>query len=178
MKTTHKKRKYTKDILTIVVAIVLILFLYIGPRFLLATDTPLIGITTGSMSPAIQVGDLVIVQGVQPEEIKIGDIIIFDPPTEGIGRTAHRVIDIRPLANGTLTFKTKGDANDIEDQYTVYPQNVHGRVIYRIPYIGYVFLDPLILVIIMTIIVVIIILWPENKRRFHHKRKKHILKVG
>jgi len=176
MKKRHEKRKLTRDILTLVVLILSIILVYIGLRFFLATTTPLVVVASGSMSPALEVGDLIIVKGVQPEEIKIGDIIVFDPPREGIGRTVHRVKDIES-ANGNLTFKTKGDANDIEDLYMVYPENIHGRLLNKIPYIGYLALNPLIPVIIITVIIVIIILWPEEKRRFHRKRKAHLPKV-
>ncbi len=176
MKKRHEKKKLTKDILTLAVLILSIILVYFGLRFFLATTTPLVVVASGSMSPALEVGDLIIVKGVQPEEIKIGDIIVFDPPREGIGRTVHRVKHIEST-NGNFTFKTKGDANDIEDQYTVYPENIHGRLSYRIPYIGYLALNPLIPVIIVTVIIVIIILWPEEKRRFHRKRKVHLPKV-
>jgi signal peptidase len=178
MKPSHEKRKHTKDILFIVAIILSVIFFYIGLHFFLATDTPLIALSTGSMSPALEPGDLLIVKGIQPENIKVGDIIVFDPPEEGIGRTIHRVNATQPLTNGTLTFKTKGDANSDIDPYTVYPQTIHGQVIYRIPYIGYIFLDPLILIIIITIIVILIIIWPEKKGRFNHKHKTHSLKTG
>jgi signal peptidase len=178
MKSKHQKRKYTKDILFIIALILSVLSVYIGLRFFLATDTPLIALSTGSMSPTVEAGDLLIVKGVQPEKIKVGDIIVFDPPEEGVGRTIHRVNGTQSLANGTLTFKTKGDANSDVDPYTVYPENIHGQVIYRMPYIGYIFLDPLILIIIITIIVILIIIWPEEKGRFRHKHKIHTLKAG
>ena len=176
MKTGHKKRSSAKNILTIVAIILIFVFLYIGPRIFLATETPFTAIVGPSMSPTLEHGDLIIVKGVRPEEVKIGDIIVFDPSRKEVGRTVHRVVDIKPLANGTLTFETKGDANSDKDPDLVYPENIRGRLLYRIPYIGYIFLDPLILIIIITIIVVVIILWPEEKRRRHRKHTTQMLK--
>ncbi len=173
MKIRRKRRTLTRDALIIAVLIISVLLTYVGLRFFLATDSPFLVIASGSMTPALEVGDLVIVQGIQPQEIKINDIIAFDPPKEGIGRTVHRVIEIQPLPNGTLTFQTKGDANDIEDQYTLNAENIHGKAIIKIPYIGHLALNPAIPVIIITIIIIIVIFWPEEKRKLHHKPKTH-----
>ncbi|MBX5328624.1 MAG: signal peptidase I [Candidatus Bathyarchaeota archaeon] len=175
MQTRHKKKSYLKDALFLTAVILSVILIYVGLRLSLATDTPLVAIDSGSMTPALEVGDLLIIKGVKPEEINIGDIIVFDPPTQGMGRTVHRVITIQPLPNGTLTFKTKGDANEIEDTYTVYPQNIHGRVLYRIPYIGYMVINPAIPITIITVIIIAMIIWPEKKKRkFRHKPKTHI----
>jgi signal peptidase len=176
MKSKHQKGTPTKDILFIIIIILSVIFFYIGLRVLLATDAPLVALSTGSMSPTLQVGDLLVVRGIQPENIKVGDIIVFDPPEEGVGRTIHRVNATQRLTNGTLAFKTKGDANSDVDPYTIYPQNIHGQVVYKIPYVGYIFLDPLILVIIITMAAIIIIAWPQQKRKLHHKYKTHTLK--
>jgi len=170
MKTRHRKKgQLLKDVIFVLALILAVAFIYVGLRFSLATDTPLVAISGQSMNPTLEDGDLTVVRGVPAEEIKVGDIIVFDPQN-GV-RTVHRVTRIQTLENGTLTFKTKGDALDGDDPYTVYPENIHGRLLYRIPYLGYLFLNPTILIIIIAIIVVIIILWPERKGRFHHKTK-------
>lgn len=173
MKTRHhKKRRLLKDVIFVLALILSVVVIYVGLRVSLATDTPLVAISGQSMNPTLEDGDLILVKGVPPEEIKVGDIIIFDPQN-GI-RTVHRVTRIQTLENGTLTFKTKGDALDEDDPYTVYPENIHGRLAFRIPYMGHLFLNPAIIITIIAIIVVIIIMWPESKRRFRHKTKTHL----
>ena len=111
----------------------------------------------------MEVGDLVIIQGAPASSIQIEDIIVFDSP-QGV-RTIHRVTRIETLQNGTLQFKTKGDANPSEDADWIPERNVHGRVIYRIPYIGWLALDPTVPIIILSIVAIFIILWPEKRRK-------------
>jgi len=165
VKLKPKQRKLIVNILTILIPILSAVSIYLGLQIALATTTPWVAVASGSMSPALEVGDLVIVQGVPPTSIQVGDIIVFDPPQES--RTIHRVTQIQTLPNGTIQFKTKGDANPTEDDW-IQEQNVHGRVLYRIPYIGWLALDPTIPIIIIAIIIIIIFLWPEK----HRKRKK------
>ena len=119
------------------------------------------------MSPTLEGGDLVIVQGAPPSNIQVEDIIVFDPP-QGV-RTIHRVTKMQVLQDGTMQFKTKGDAVEQEDDW-VSEQYVLGRVIYRIPYLGYLILDPVIIIVAVIIIAIIILIWPERKGRFsRHK---------
>nr|NIP66513.1 hypothetical protein [Candidatus Bathyarchaeota archaeon]NIU81220.1 hypothetical protein [Candidatus Bathyarchaeota archaeon]NIV67864.1 hypothetical protein [Candidatus Bathyarchaeota archaeon]NIW34452.1 hypothetical protein [Candidatus Bathyarchaeota archaeon] len=70
--------------------------------------------------------------------------------------------------NGTIQFKTKGDANPSEELYWTPEQRVHGRVIHRIPYIGWLALDPTISIIIIITVIIIILLWPEKRRKLSH----------
>ena len=161
MKLTHKQRKRIINILTIAIPILSVIAIYFGLRVTLVTDKPLIGVVGGSMSPALEGGDLVVVQGVPASSVHVEDIIVFDPP-QGV-RTIHRVTRIRP-SDGTIQFRTKGDAVDNEDDW-ISAQHVLGRVIYRIPYLGYLILDPTIPITVVIIIVIIILIWPERKRR-------------
>lgn len=163
MKLKPKHRKVLIDISVILVIILSVLGIYFGFRIALATTTPWVAVASESMSPALEVGDLVIIQGAPASEIKVGEIIVFNTPGEN-SYTIHRVIRTEPLANGTVGFRTKGDATP-EDPDWIPEQNVHGRVLYRIPYIGWLALDPAIPIIIIAIIAIIIILWPENRRK-------------
>lgn len=165
MKLKPKHRKLIINTLTIVIPILSVIAIYFGLQFILATKTPFVTVVGGSMSPTLEMGDLVIVQGVPASNIQVGDIIVFDSP-QGI-RTIHRVTKIQTLPNGTIQFETAGDANPTKKDW-IPEQNVHGRVLYRIPYIGWLALDPTIPIIIVIIIIIIILLWPEK----HRKRKK------
>ena len=141
---------------------------YFGLRFFLSTDMPLVAVASGSMRPTLEVGDLIIVQGIPASEIKVGDIIVFNQPGE-TSNTIHRVVAIETLANGTIEFRTKGDANPTEDPQWTPEQNVKGRVLYRIPYIGFMALIPTIPITVIIIIIIIALAWPEKPKGFHHK---------
>jgi len=166
MKSKH--RKTLLDSLAIVIIVLAAVGVYFGLRFFLSTDVPLVAVASGSMRPALQVGDLVIIQGVPASQIKVGDIIVFNQPDQTIN-TIHRVAAIETLANGTIEFRTKGDANPTEDPQWTPEQNVKGRVLYRIPYIGYMALIPTIPITIIIIIIIIVLVWPERPKRFRHQ---------
>jgi signal peptidase I len=89
---------------------------------------------SGSMTPALHTGDMVVVVKVPAAQIKIGDIIEYrkDATTNII----HRVIDI-DRSNG-LAFITRGDANNTADENPVDPENVIGRVLFNVPKVGWV----------------------------------------
>jgi signal peptidase len=163
MKLKNKQRKLLIDILIIITILAAFFLAYVGLRLFLATDNPFIVIASGSMSPALEVGDVIIVQGVPPTSIQIGDIIVFDSPQKT--QTIHRVTQIQTQSNGTILFKTKGDANPGEDAYLTPEQNVHGRVSYRIPWLGWLALIPMIPMTIAIIIIIIVLIWPEKRRK-------------
>jgi len=163
MKLKPKHRRVIMEVSAVAVVVLSVVGIYFGLQIALATTNPWVAVASGSMSPALEVGDLVIIQGVQASSIQVGDIIVFDAPQGS--RTIHRVTRIQTLPNGTIQFKTKGDANPNEDLQWVPEQNVHGRAIHRIPYIGWLALDPTIPIIIVSTLIIIIILWPEKRRK-------------
>ncbi|OGF71055.1 signal peptidase I [Candidatus Giovannonibacteria bacterium RIFCSPHIGHO2_12_FULL_44_22] len=108
------------------------------PKYLtkkLGTDYPIAAITSGSMWPALHIGDLVLIQAVSKEDLEVGDIIVWQNDK---GFTIHR---IAKLNENTLV--TKGDGNFTEDAPVKY-SDVIGRTVYRdgnpvrIPYMGYI----------------------------------------
>lgn len=148
---------------------VAIISAYLGLKFFLNTGLPLVVVASGSMHPALEVGDLVIVQGVNATKIKENDIIVFDLiENNHTTRTVHRVVNIQMLPNGTYVFTTKGDNNTSPDQTPIPENQVHGRAIYRIPLLGYLTLDPMIPLAIVIIAVIIILIWPERQRKKRH----------
>ncbi|MCL6578390.1 MAG: signal peptidase I [Candidatus Bathyarchaeota archaeon] len=90
-------------------------------------------IASGSMTPAMNPGDIAIIINAPPATIKIGDIIQYrttDAPT------IHRVID-KYESGGTLWFITQGDANNAPDN-PVNARNIMGKVVFIIPQLGWV----------------------------------------
>lgn len=93
-------------------------------------------VLSGSMEPAIEVGDVVIVDEVDPATIEEGDVITYVRAGEETP-TTHRVIGVEE-GDGELAFQTMGDANEDPDASPVPAEQVNGKVIFAIPYIGYV----------------------------------------
>ena len=86
-------------------------------------------ILTGSMEPAINPGDIVIIKKVSPEKIKEKDVITYKLDSAYI---THRVIGIK---DGN--FITKGDNNNVEDSIPVSEDQLVGVEIALIPKLGY-----------------------------------------
>lgn len=92
-------------------------------------------IGSGSMSPAIEKGDVIILKSMKNEEarkIKKGDVLVYNHDNKII---VHRVI--KKSNNGeTISFKTKGDYNNAKDSWIVKQEEVIGIVKFRIRWVG------------------------------------------
>lgn len=98
---------------------------------------PMMVVLSGSMSPAIRTGDLVIddpVGAAQASALKPGQIISFQSGAKVI---THRIAQVE-AANGSVTYETKGDANDSPDTTPVAPSQIVGVYHTSIPNGGYV----------------------------------------
>jgi signal peptidase len=118
----------------LVLAVAAFLLLAIGPRVLgYQTSTML----TGSMSPLINPGDVVVTKPVPAEEIRVGDIITYHIPVEDQRVETHRVTDVITNPDGTIAVRTKGDANNGADPWTA---TITGPTVDRhvltVPYVG------------------------------------------
>lgn len=94
-------------------------------------------IISPSMTPDIQVYDVVFVVKKDPEDIQIGDIISYYSTNSYFGSTpiTHRVIEKFNTNNG-ITFRTQGDANPVPDNEVIMSNNVIGTVRFVIPQLG------------------------------------------
>lgn len=121
--------------------IVILLYLAIGSKgnglpFL--QNYQMFTVLSGSMEPTLNVGGVIIVEKVDPMTLQEGDIITFiSNDTSLSGQVvSHRIIQVVDNNNGRM-FITKGDANEDRDDAAAVPANVIGRVIFHIPYLGY-----------------------------------------
>ena len=98
-------------------------------------------IVSPSMVPAINVLDVVVTMRVNsPEDLEKGDIITFnstDYRYSGVLVT-HRIVDIEETSSGEYLFTTKGDNNNTPDSSRISFNEIYGRVLFRIPKIGYI----------------------------------------
>lgn len=92
-------------------------------------------IVTGSMHPAVRVGDVVATAPVRTEDVSrlpAGSVLLMDDPAKPGTLLLHRLVKHRD--DGTLI--TKGDANRSRDSTPVPPQNVKGVARLRVPSVG------------------------------------------
>ncbi|HIR48511.1 MAG TPA: signal peptidase I [Candidatus Faecimonas gallistercoris] len=97
-------------------------------------------IVSPSMVPTINVEDAIIIRRTNPKELKQGDIISYlatDSYYKGKIIT-HRIISIEEAEDGTLLYRTKGDNNNVADGTLVSEDNIYGKVLFRIPMLGYI----------------------------------------
>lgn len=97
-------------------------------------------IVSPSMVPTIKVQDGIIVQRIEAADLKKGDIISFlssDMRYQGMVIT-HRIVGIEKSQSGDYLFRTKGDNNSVEDGALVKAPDIYGRVIFKIPFLGYI----------------------------------------
>lgn len=95
-------------------------------------------IISPSMTPVIKVQDAIVIKRV--DEYKIGDVCTYlskDPRYFGIMIT-HRIIGTDINEKGEKVYIFKGDANYSADQMSVSKDQIYGKVIMKIPKIGYI----------------------------------------
>jgi len=138
-------------------------------RIVMKTESPIMVVPSTSMVPTLNVGDIVIVKGVDPNTITVGTIIIFRSPGGSID-IIHRVIGIMKEGN-VLYFQTKGDHNAGPDPWSpgVPESNVKGVLLAKVPYIGYVTLSlqgpPGIILILFLIFLMIVFEYYDSRKK-------------
>ena len=92
-----------------------------------------LAVLSGSMEPKYPVGSIVYAKEINPEELKIGDVVSYSIGGETL--VTHRVFDILSEEQQIIT---KGDANDTEDMNPVAYASIVGKVDFHVPYLGYI----------------------------------------
>ena len=155
-----------KDIIIVGVGV---LAIWIGLQVAFGTQNPFYVVASGSMIPVLQVYDVLIVQGHEPfEDISIGDIIVFNRPSDHNRVIVHRVASI--LDDDPRTIRTKGDANPASIPGTDFPiteEEYIGKVAYVLPQVGYVtqLLKPPINYVIIAIVIGIMVIKQVAKKK-------------
>ncbi|MEA2006696.1 MAG: signal peptidase I [Patescibacteria group bacterium] len=134
-------------------------------------------VQSGSMEPKIKTGSVAVVK--QANNYQVNDIITFGPAGKGKTSTTHRIIEIKET-NGKKEFVTKGDVNNAPDQRAVAQDEIIGKVLFSVPYIGYAVSaaqKPIGFVLIIVVPSVFIIydeahkIGKEIKRKINHKKR-------
>lgn len=144
-------------------------------------------VLTGSMEPTLPEQSLILVRETDPGDVRAGDIITFYASIAGYDGVinTHRVVEVAGEP-GALSFRTKGDANAVEDGDPVPESRLIGRVFFHSYPLGvvvsflrrpYVFLlcilAPLCLVILRSILQ-LVRLGREEVRRAEEELKEEL----
>ena len=124
--------------------------------FKIPGERKLLVVQSGSMEPTLKIGSVVLIQ--KKDTYSNGEIITFRGKNAN-DTTTHRIIKSE-LVNGREIFATKGDANQGEDREEVTTENILGKTVLVIPYLGFAVsftktqLGFIVLVVIPAVIIV------------------------
>ena len=94
-------------------------------------------VLSGSMEPALRTGDVSVVRSIAPLDARPGDIVTFRDPDNADRLITHRVRAMR-VQGDAVVFRTRGDANNVSEHWRVPASGEIGRLMYRIPKLGWV----------------------------------------
>ncbi|RLI02684.1 signal peptidase I [Candidatus Bathyarchaeota archaeon] len=142
-----------KNIFPVLLILSLILAFWFSLSIIFSTSQPILAVTSESMKPTLNVGDLIVVKGVSIGEVLkdfnngVEDIIVFYAYTPNNLKNptviVHRVVGV-VWVDGKPYLKTKGDNNPIADPWLGTPglpeENLVGKVVAVIPMVGWLIL--------------------------------------
>lgn len=129
-------RKLAKDAAMVGGAL---LAVWVGLMIVFGTTNPFYVVASGSMVPALEVHDLLVISAHESfDDVIPGEIIVFNRPSDNNRVIVHRVTAI--LDEDPRTIRTKGDANPASIPGTDFPiteENYLGKVVNVIPQVGF-----------------------------------------
>lgn len=133
-------------------------------------------VLSGSMETEIYKGDLIIAKIINPEKLKVDDIIAFRDEENTV--TTHRIIDIVET-DGVKYFITKGDNNNTQDQNLVEFGDVEGIYVARIPNAGNIMSSlskpTTVIIVVLAITIIFIIGFSISNRQQRLAERKEYL---
>jgi signal peptidase I len=163
-----------KDVVIVIIGVAII---WLALRFVFDTGNPFYVVSSGSMVPNLNVNDILVVRdGNSFQDLKVGDIIVFDRPDGADRVIVHRVAEIFDDSEGNhQIIRTKGDANDGSIPGTDFPireDDYIGKVAYVIPGAGVVtkILSPPVNYIIIAAIIALMVVTQISKRKNNNNK--------
>ena len=80
-------------------------------------------VLSGSMEPAIQTGDMILLHKADSSQLKEGDVICYLVSGKAI---THRIVEITTGEDGQTRYITQGDDNNTADQQAVTADQIQG----------------------------------------------------
>ena len=160
-----------KDIIIVAVCVAV---LWIGLTAYFGAQNPFYVVSSGSMYPELAMHDIIVISGhMLFEDVKIGDIIVFDRPKDHDRVIVHRVVAV--VDDDPKTLRTKGDNNQnsmVGTDYPITKEEYIGTVVHVIPQVGFItqILQPPINYIIIAVIIGVMVI-----RQIYKKDKKKLM---
>lgn len=98
-------------------------------------DGAALNVLTGSMTPEVPVGSVVLLRPVDPNSLRVGDVATYQVAPDSKALITHRVLAIDEN-RGKPQFTFKGDANRGPDSRPVPAAAIRGKVWFHVPYLG------------------------------------------
>lgn len=108
---------------------------------------------------------------IKPEQsYKIGEIVNFQDGNESV---THRISEIR-IVGGEAKYITKGDANNAPDRREISGKDILGKVLFDIPYLGYIvsFVQKPVGFILLLVVPAAVIIGDEARKIYGEIKKK------
>ena len=165
-------KKTVKQIWNIITTVLVVLIVVFAALLVLTRVTGMRAYTvlSGSMEPTYHVGSLVFVKPAEPEDVAPGDPITYLVAEKTV--VTHRCIEVVPDADdpSVIRFRTKGDANDVEDGALVHGNNLIGKPVFSVPLIGfaanYIQHPPgTYVAIAAAAVIVLLVFWPDDDKK-------------
>lgn len=121
--------------LLFIVAALAALVLVVVP---MATGSQTYTVLTNSMAPKYAPGTFLVVKPTPFADLRVGDIITYQIESGKPAVISHRIITVQSTQSGERVFTTKGDNNSLADAGLVHAQQVRGKLLYAVPYVGFV----------------------------------------
>ena len=137
----HKTLKIIFDIFYVIMLLFFVLVVVISMQSKLSGDVVRFGkyqlyaVEGGSMEPNIKKGSVIIISPTETENLRVGDVITFTSPSDNETVVTHRIVKINE--GDEITFITRGDANNADDNDLLPANNILGKVHIAIPFIGF-----------------------------------------
>ncbi|MCR4263227.1 MAG: signal peptidase I [Candidatus Roizmanbacteria bacterium] len=137
-------------------------------------------VLSGSMEPSVKKASIVLV--VPQKTYAVGDIITLAESDNPDTTLTHRIRDIT-TQDGKTQYVTKGDANEDPDPEKRLPEKIIGKVVFSIPYLGYLvtFTRTTLGLILLIVIPATIIIYSELvtiKNEIQKMMTKKIMKLS
>ena len=164
-------KNIVKDIIIVAVCVAVI---WIGLTAYFGAQNPFYVVSSGSMYPELAMYDIIVISGhALFEDVKIGDIIVFDRPKDHDRVIVHRVVAV--VDDDPKTLRTKGDNNQrsmVGTDYPITEKEYIGTVVHVIPQVGFItqILQPPINYIIIAVIIGVMVI-----RQIYKKDKKKLM---